>query len=432
MATKAKPKAPPGERDLPLKLAMRRVFWGMNYATRVNLKLALPGQGRVAEELSDVDVVAFSTGADFSLRLLIADCKSSAKVSPAGRIFWLGGVRDFFGADRAYVVLQRGVPLGAREAAGRLGIDVLGEDDRQILENVHGPHAPPAPFFELDGMARLQQLTGDLDSKLEPLVRFREHDFWALPEERRLQRLVVELRRAAPRLDATQKGHRLLVVDLLFLFALGLLGACRFVSSTSLADPREALLVYLLGGPEQTRARRRQLQDLETAIRKLGEKAVPAEVFAALRVEPAYFDDLAETTARFLRRPRDAQRILRYLEWWAQAQIGLDGPPATKLGTGYADYTRKLASDLARTCFTAAGLKDEWMKIAADAGNGVGDVGVEISGTADATVTPGAGAPAVDHQKDEPQATEAPTQAGGDPGAQQEGPAERDEGQLFR
>jgi hypothetical protein len=361
-------KAPPGERDLPLKLAMRRVFWGMNYATRVNLKLAVPGQGRVAEELSDVDVVAFSTGADFSVRLLIADCKSSAKVSPAGRIFWLAGVRDYFGADRAYVVLQREIPGGAREAAGRLGIDVLAENDRQILENVHGPHAPPAPFFEIGGVERLQQLASNLDKKLERLVRFREHDFWALPEERRLQRLVVELRQAAPTLDASQKGHRLLVVDLLFLFALGLLGACRFVSSVSLADPREALLVYLLGGPEQTRARRRQLTDLEAAMRKLGE-AVPAEVFADLRIEPAYFDALVETVARFLRRPRDAQRVLRYVEWWAQAQLGLDGPPAAKLGPGYADYTRKLVADLARTCFAAAGLHSDWLKLADEAGN---------------------------------------------------------------
>lgn len=374
-------KAPPGERDLPLKLGMRRVFWGMNYATRVNLKLAVPGQGRVAEELSDVDVVAFSTGADFSVRLLIADCKSSAKVSPAGRIFWLAGVRDYFGADRAYVVLQREIPSGAREAAGRLGVDVLAENDRQILENVHGPHAPPAPFFEIAGVERLQQLAGNLDKKLERLVRFREHDFWALPEERRLQRLVVELRQAAPTLDASQKGHRLLVVDLLFLFALGLLGACRFVSSVSLADPREALLVYLLGGPEQTRARRRQLTDLEAAMRKLGE-AVPAEVFAALRVEPAYFDALVETVARFLRRPRDAQRVLRYVEWWAQAQVGLDGPPAAKLGPGYADYTRKLVADLARTCFTAAGLQDEWLKLADEAGNITAEADLSTSASA--------------------------------------------------
>jgi hypothetical protein len=427
VATKTKAKAPAGERDLPLKLAMRRVFWGMNYATRVNLKLALPGQGRVAEELSDVDVVAFSTGADFSLRLLIADCKSSAKVSPAGRIFWLAGVRDFFGADRAYVVLQRGIPRGAREAAGRLGIDILGEDDRQILENVHGPHAPAAPFFELDGMARLHQLTSDLDNKLEPLLRFREHDFWALPEERRLQRLIVELRRAAPKLDATQKSHRLLVVDLLFLFALGLFGACRFVSSTSLADPRDALLAYLLGGPEQTRARRQQLQDLETAVRKLGEKVVPPEVFAALRVEPAYFDDLAETTARFLRRPRDAQRILRYLEWWAQAQVGLDGPPPTKLGAGYTDYTRKLASDLARTCFSAAGLKAEWMKIADDAGNGFSDVGAEISDRVDVTATPAASVPkGPDQQPDKPRPDRAAARV-----EEESAKREDDEGQLF-
>ena len=100
-------------------------------------------------------------GGDFSIRLLIADCKSGGKVSPAARLFWLAGVRDFFGADRAYAVLARGIPDGVREQAGRLGLDVLGADDRQILENVHGVHAQEAPFFDIDGAVRLQRLSKD-------------------------------------------------------------------------------------------------------------------------------------------------------------------------------------------------------------------------------------------------------------------------------
>jgi len=166
-----KPAAPPGEQDLLLKLAMRRIFWGMNYATRVNLKLGLPGRGRSADELTDLDVVGFSTGLDFSVRLLIADCKSSSKVSPSGRVFWLAGVRQFFGADRAYLVVERDVPPGAREAAGRLGIDVLAKDERTVLENVHGPHAPAGPFFAVDGALRLEGLMTGFDRRLQPLVQ---------------------------------------------------------------------------------------------------------------------------------------------------------------------------------------------------------------------------------------------------------------------
>jgi hypothetical protein len=364
-----------------MKLSMRRVFWGMNYATRINLKLALPGGRRTSDELSDVDCVAFSTGADFSVRILIADCKSGGRVSPAARAFWLAGVRDFFGADRAYLVLERDIPQGVRELAGRLQLDILGSDDRQILENVHGANAPPASFFDVAGVSRLQELAVGMDKRLEPLIRFREHDFWTLPEERRLQRLIVELRKAAPRLDSKQKAHQLLVVDLLFLFALALLGACRFVSAVSLANPREALLVYLLGGPEQTRSRRQQLADLETALGALRKSVeVPKDVFLALKLEPSYFDELAETIARLLRRPRDAQRVLRYLEWWAQGQVGLNSEPVAKaLGASYGDYTRKLVADLARCCFGGAGLGAGWMKIATAAGNGPPEVEAEAS-----------------------------------------------------
>jgi hypothetical protein len=217
--------APAGERDLGLKLAMRRVFWGMNYATRLNLLLALPGSRRTADELSDLDCVGFSVGGDFSVRLLIADCKSGGKVSPATRLFWLAGVRDFFGADRAYAVLMRDIPDGVREQAGRLGVDVVGDADRQILENVHGQHAPAAPFFEMAGAVRLQELAKGLDGRLEPLIRFRDHEYWHLPPERRMQRLLATLRDAGPVLDVRQRAHVMLVVDLLFLLALSLLGA---------------------------------------------------------------------------------------------------------------------------------------------------------------------------------------------------------------
>jgi hypothetical protein len=168
---------PQGEQDLGLKLAMRRVFWVMNYATRLNLLLALPGTRRTADELSDLDCVGFSVGGDFSVRLLIADCKSGARVSPASRLFWLAGVRDFFGADRAYAVLQRSVPDGVREQAARLGLDVLGEEDRQILENVHGAHASAGPMFDLAGAVKLQELAKGLDRRLEALVRFRDHEY---------------------------------------------------------------------------------------------------------------------------------------------------------------------------------------------------------------------------------------------------------------
>ncbi len=363
------PRPPAKELDLPLKLAMRRVFWGMNYATRLNLKLALPAGSR-SEELTDLDCVAFSTGADFSIRMLVADCKSGQKVSPASRAFWLAGARDYVGADRAYLVLQRQVPDAVRELAANLSLDLLGESDRTILENVHGQHAPNVDMFEIEGAMRVQGLLSQLDKRLERLNRFREHDYWHLPAERRLQRLIVELRTAAPSLKPDQLSHRVLVLDLMFLFAVALLNACRHVSAVSLSDPREALLQYLLGGPALTRERRQQLGRLRASLEELHEAgAVPRELVASTKLEPDYFDSLAETVARLLRRPRDAQRILRYVEWWAHAHEGIGAPSAPEaLGQAYGAYTQKLVSDMTRTCFAAAKLDKRWMAIANGAG----------------------------------------------------------------
>jgi hypothetical protein len=140
----------------------------------------------------------------------------------------------------------------------------------------------------------------------------------------------------------------------------------------SLADPRRALLTYLLGGTEQTRTREQGLAELVHALRALRDNGVemPDGVLEGVSIEPPYFNALAETVTRMLRRPRDTQRVLRYLEWWGQAQVGLDGPSvAEALGPVYGDYTRKLVSDIGRMCFSAAGLDKSWLQIAARAGN---------------------------------------------------------------
>jgi hypothetical protein len=382
------PTPPAGERDLGLKLAMRKIFWGMNYATRLNLLLALPGAGQKPEELSDLDCVGFSVGGDFSVRILIADCKSGAKVSPAARLFWLAGVRDFFGADRAYAVIKRQLPDSVREQAGRLSLDALGEADRQILENVHGPLAPAAPFFEIDGAVKLQGLATGMDRRLEPLVRFRDHEYWHLPPERRIQRLLAALRDHGAHLDVRQRAHVVLVIDLLFLLALALLGACRYVSATSLADPERALLTYLLGGNEQTRTREKGLMQLLEALRALRDQGVeiPDGLLESLTIEPGYFPTLAETVTRMLRRPRDAQRLLRYIEWWGQAQVGLGaGAVSDSLGAAYGDYTRKLVSDVARLCVRASNLDQPWLQLLTAAGDGPANGVAAVTGEAEAS-----------------------------------------------
>jgi hypothetical protein len=213
---------------------------------------------------------------------------------------------------------------------------------------------------------KLQSFAVGQDKRLDRLVRFRDHDYWYLPPERRIQRLLVELRSANKVLNINQRAHVVLVIDLMFLFTLALLGACRHVSASSLADPREALLDYVLGGSELARARKQGLSDLAVGLKGLESQVeFPSEVLESLTVEPPYFAALAETTTRLLRRPRDAQRLLRYIEWWGQAEIGLGATSVVDaLGAPYGDITRKLVGDIVRMCFDAAALEREWLVLA--------------------------------------------------------------------
>ncbi|MDQ4145681.1 MAG: hypothetical protein M3198_18435 [Actinomycetota bacterium] len=368
--------APHGEQDLLLKVAMSQIFWGMTCATRLNVKMSFPGQRSTPEELSDLDCVGISVGPDFSVRILVADCKSGKKVSPATRAFWLAGVREFMRASRGYLVLERTVPRGVRELASRLSLDVLGQDDLAILLNVHGSNAVTPNHLNVATVERARMLGSNLDKKLASLVEFKEYTYWTLPQDRRAQRSIVELRKVAPLLDSARLEHRVLVLEGLFLFALAMLEGCRYVSAVSLSDPGEALLEYHVGGPAAKRERGTQLSSLEKSIDRLSKSVqVPKELRGKFQLEPAYFDDLAETVVRLLRRPHDAARVLRYIEWWTYAQEVAGLESLASQVEAYAGYSRKLVSDLARTYFTGGGLTGGWLTMAKSAGAPLGDNG---------------------------------------------------------
>ena len=349
------------ELDLGLKVGARRLFWAMGLSTRLDVQLRgfspppAPGKGRARapESFTDLDVLGVSVADGYNVRTSIADCKTSAKESTS-RMFWVSGVAALFGADHAYLVREHDVTDAARQLSTRLGVTVLTADDLGRTQAFYGDALPAADgplgllFDRAHAAAHLAAFNA-LDRKLKPLLDFREFDFWVIDQHRAPVQLVAHLTAAKMRLDPRDPAHAALFLDLSWLCLLSMIRVTEHVRSAYLSDPDRGLQEYLFGGAPGLREKQ------ETA--RLLQSLAPPDT-GPLDHLPAYYPQLRELAVRLLRRPRQMQSALRYLEVAsalsaakrAEPLEGVFGPPA------FDALAAKLAADVCGFLVAAADL----------------------------------------------------------------------------
>ena len=212
------------ELDLGLKVGVRRLLWSMGYSTRLDVELrgdrrpsasqsrAANGSGQgeatkltrpadakgVPETFTDLDVLGVFVAPGFQLSTTIADCKSGLRDKPTARMFWARGVADLFGADQVMLVREHDVIDATRQLSSRLGITVLPAADLAAMQQLHGaplanPTGPLGLMFDRQSVAdNLSAFTG-LDRRLNPLLEYRQFDYWVYEHHRNPIQLVAHL-----------------------------------------------------------------------------------------------------------------------------------------------------------------------------------------------------------------------------------------------
>jgi len=303
------------EKDLGLKLDMRRLLWSMGMTSRLNVKLSTHvTSGRKTprtEEFTDLDVLGVGQAHDGDVYTVIADCKTVRKGANE-RCFWLRGVSDFFDAESAYLVRSFDVPVSTRQLAERLGVGVLTPDDMKATQEWYPFKANAALdiLFDPESHAKEQEFLSRLSSDLDRLVDYRNLGFWIVEPHRTLDGVIYHLRSSRKHLDAKNPAHRMMVYDFAWLFLLSLARCAYRVRLSQASDVDATLRKYLFGGAAAYRDKVNQAQLLQ----KLRREDSPAELF---EVVPDYYGGLLELVTRFLRRPGAATESMRYAEWLA-------------------------------------------------------------------------------------------------------------------
>lgn len=338
------------ELDLGLKVASRRLLWRMGFTTRVDVPLRAfipPSAGRRGsryETYTDLDVLGIAVSPGFALRSVIADCKTTQRGSTE-RMFWVRGVSDFFAADDAWMVRTGGVTAASRQLAARLGISVIEPTDLARLEEFHPSElpledGPLALLFDETRVAAVLKALTTIDRKLEPLVEYRQFDYWVYDEHRNLLQVVAHLTAAAKHLDASQPTHRALFIDCAWLYTLSLAHACANVRAVHVSDVDTALQQYLFGGQMALQEKRK----LAAALAHYAPVGVTADDDGVL---PFWYGQLLELITRHLRRPTLISEELRYAEWITEAQLAKETCTlADAFGSSFSPIAAKLLADV--------------------------------------------------------------------------------------
>ena len=348
------------ELDLGLKVDSRRLLWRMGFTTRVDVPLrafippSASRRGARHETFTDLDVLGITVAPGFALRSVISDCKTTQKGSTE-RMFWVRGVSDFFAADDAWMVRTGGVTAASRQLAARLGISVIEPTDLARLEEFHPTDlelykGPLALLFDEERVTAVLKAMTSVDRKLEPLVEYRQFDYWVYEEHRNLLRVVAHLAAAAKHLDASQPAHRALFTDCAWLYTLSLAHAARYVRAVHVSDIDTALQQYLFGGQIALQEKRK----LAAALAHYAPAGAAPDDDGVL---PSWYGQLLELLTRHLRRPTVIGEELRYAEWVTEAQLAKE--PATiadAFGTSFNPLAAKLLADVCGFLVTVSNL----------------------------------------------------------------------------
>ena len=351
---------PSFERDLPLKLAMRRLFWSLGASTCLDVKLRayISGdeRGHGWQEFTDLDVLGVACPLTGPPELTLADCKTSNR-GAIERMFWIRGVAEFFAADKVYLVRSKPVPAATRALSTRLGVGVLDPDDYSaLLSTIPMPREFDGALSCLfDGESVRKQLiyTGSLEGKLKNLVDYARYDYWIYEPYRNLTQVVAHLAESVSTLDARNPHHLALFFEMCWLYSLALAYAVHHVRFSRMSDIPTSISTCVAGGELAVREKRALAELLNRAGIRVDTRSA---------VLPPYMERLAELVTRLLMRPAELTDVLRYAEYLTIATVvGENATVGSAFGTAHVrPIAAKLLADVCGFLVSAAGLRPEF------------------------------------------------------------------------
>ncbi len=341
------------DKDLGLKLSVSALLRALGYTVFQEVDLCTysyqPKYSR--RQVTDFDVVAVRIEADFAIQVAVAECKSVTEEAMKS-LLKLNGVKEFFGADKAYFV-QKGIDINAREIGRELGIWVL--DETNLATLMAGVGVLPSPHVELEREIYEEKVKSMSRQKedLAKLTDYLKYDFWTLPEHRNIINLVRLSQQAVPYLDPGKQAHVIWGHQMAANLALAVIRLTGQVVRHNIDDVQDGTLTRILGGPRDRRDREVTVDTITRYVPDIG-----------LTVYPVFLAALTGMVARFVNAAFAASGVVGCLDHLTRRLLvprvdQVYGGPVDAYGA----RTVKLARDVLHFLIAETGLPKELFEI---------------------------------------------------------------------
>lgn len=327
---------------------MQKIFWRMGMWSRINVPIVVyedngDRNGTKKHDVTDIDVYGVMYKNDFENDCIIADCKAGKNVKIFERLFWVRGVKEYYGAKKAYLV-KKSISSNAKLLLPKL--DIIGVDTSTLKELTKIYHTDKLKIFGRDYYKKIQELVQSYTKEYEKIYQYLSTRYWYTDANVCMNVIftMLEKRNFYKQLDKNNLAHRYLVMEICILFAKTLLECCRYVLSRDLLDIEKSILEFIHGGVENFNSKMGMVREIRIG---LGDMLNIDDISNSVLVQPQYFNALSKIIATLIGEAINTKDILRYMEIM-QHEIVLEKKFdfSDCLENEYSLVTHKLAKDI--------------------------------------------------------------------------------------
>jgi hypothetical protein len=247
------------EHDLPLKLRLMNLLWNLGWFVRPNVKLARYQEGRkTKDQFTDIDVLAYRL-LPLQDRITAVSSAKSGKESDYSEVFWLSGVKSYFGASLAYYIRFQASVLKTKPLCDKLGIITLNEDQLAILERrFFGPREVTS-YMNLENYVRMFEYFTELKNVKPRMHSYITERFWIDSSSNQLLKLITALQDLTG-LPLGNKSKLFFKYYLSSLLALPVQDLCHQLSRIPSLTIESELETTLMGGEQAREEKQRTIQ----------------------------------------------------------------------------------------------------------------------------------------------------------------------------
>jgi hypothetical protein len=182
------------DKDLPLKLRFMSLLWNIGWYVRPNVKVFRYQEGRrTKDQFTDIDVLAVKFLPMQDQIVAVSSAKSGKESDPA-ELYWLAGVKSYFGASLAYYIRPQANLLKTKAICDKLGIIALNEEQLGLLEQRFSVRIEDSEFFCMDSYRKISKFFEELKELRPSLYNYITEKFWTDPMNNQLLRVITGTR----------------------------------------------------------------------------------------------------------------------------------------------------------------------------------------------------------------------------------------------